>query len=103
MEFQIHGRGLDLDDSVKEYTRAKIDKLLRIFDGVIHAQVIYSAEQTRYSAELLLSIPGAKLTSSAGGVDCLAAFDLVLDKAERQLKKHKGRLRERRRRGERRR
>ena len=102
MDLHIRGHGLDLDDSVKDYTRSKIDRLVRIFDGLMRARVIYSVEQTTYSSELVLSIPGGKLTASAEGPDCLAAFDLVLDKAERQLKRHKGRLLERRRRGDRR-
>ena len=102
MELRIHGDGLHLDESVKDYTRSKIDRLVRVFNGLMHAKATYSVQQTTYSAELILSVPGGKLTSSASGPDCLTAFDLVLDKAERQLKKHKGRLRERRRRGDRR-
>ncbi len=102
MELHIHGHGLDLDDSVKDYTRSKIDRLVRVFAGVMHAQVIYSSQQATYSAEMILSVPGGKLTSSAEAPDCLKAFDHALDKAERQLKRHKERLRERRRRRDRR-
>ena len=102
MEITITTRHCDLSPSVKAHTEEKLSRLDRYFDGIQEAQVIISKEKFRYQAEITLTVPGRpELVSTEETAEAVTSIDGAIDRLERQVKKHKGRLVDRREKAER--
>lgn len=102
MDITITARHADLSDSVKAHTDEKLSRLDRYFDGIQEAAVIVSKEKFRYQCEITLKVAGrADLVSTEETAELLSSIDGAIDRLERQVKKHKGRLVDRREKAER--
>lgn len=114
MELRITARHTRLPPDVKAYVEEKAEKLSHYFDGVSGARLILAPDFVSapgratggrtgplVCAELVVTLSGehAPLVAEAKGETFRAAVDLVLEKTERQLRRHKEKLRERRARG----
>lgn len=89
MQINISGHHLDLTDPIRSYVNEKIEKLGRHNDHITNVQVILSVDKVRQIAEATISIPGGELFANAEDKDLYAAIDLLTDKLDRQLIKHK--------------
>ena len=96
MEIQFTGRHPGITPHLKEYAEEKAQRLERYFDGTHRIEVVMSREGDQSVVELLISATGRQIVSESRAPDLYAAFDAVLDKAEKQLIRHKEKLRERR-------
>jgi len=98
LNIEITGRHVDLSDKVRDYAEEKTRRLERYNDRIQRVEVLIQAEpEDRHKVELVISIAGgAALVSRTNEPSVFAAIDLVLDKAERQLKKHKEKLKDHR-------
>ncbi|WP_097460101.1 ribosome hibernation promoting factor [Mangrovitalea sediminis] len=89
MQLNITGHHVELTSALKDYVTAKFQKLERHFDHISNAQVTLSVEKQRQEAEGILHISGAELHACAEHEDMYAAIDLLIDKLDRQILKHK--------------
>ncbi len=98
LNIEITGRHVELSDKVRGYAAEKASRLERYNDRIQRVEVVVQAEpEDRHKVELVISIAGgAALVSQSNEPSVFAAIDLVVDKAERQLKKHKEKLKDHR-------
>lgn len=89
MQLNITGHHVDLTESLKEYVTSKLQKLERHFDHISNVQVTLSVQKVRQIAEATLHISGADIHATAEQEDMYAAIDLLVDKLDRQILKHK--------------
>lgn len=89
MNLTVTGHHLDLTDSLKHYVQEKMDRLERHFDNVTSISVILSVEKVRQKAEATINVRGATLYADTEEDDMYAAIDLLTDKLDRQILKHK--------------
>jgi len=92
MQLNITGHHVDLTDAMKDYVSSKLQKLERHIDGITNVQVTLSVEKLRQTAEATLHISGADIHGTAEQEDMYAAIDLLVDKLDRQILKHKEKL-----------
>lgn len=92
MQLNITGHHMDLTDSLHNYVESKLEKLERHFDNVTNVHVILSVEKQRQKAEAKVNISGAELFADATNEDMYASIDAMVDKLDRQIKKHKEKL-----------
>ena len=94
MKIAVTGRHMDLTDVLKKYAMTKVEHLKHYFDGVVSAEVVFAPEKDRqYSAELILHAPRATiLVVHAQEKTATGAFDIALEKVERQLHRLKDKL-----------
>jgi len=92
MQLNVTGHGLDMTDSLHSYVENKFEKLERHFDNVTNVHVILSIEKQRQKAEATLHLSGAEIFADATDEDMYAAIDALVDKLDRQVKKHKEKL-----------
>jgi putative sigma-54 modulation protein len=78
MQLNISGHQLDITDGLRDYVTEKMGRLERHFDKITNVQVILEVEKLRQKAE-----------ANAEHEDMYAAIDLLTDKLDRQLIKHK--------------
>ncbi len=92
MQISITGHHLDVTDSLKSYVETKFQKLERHFDHVTDVHVILGVEKLNQKAEATVHISGAKLFAEDHQEDMYAAIDSLVDKLDRQVKKHKEKI-----------
>jgi putative sigma-54 modulation protein len=85
-----------LSDAAKDYARDKAGKLNRFYDRLEGVEVIIGHESRRFNVEMVAKTDHSEtFVASEAHEDLYASVDLVMDKMERQLVKHKERLRNR--------
>lgn len=89
MQLNITGHHVDLTDSLKDYVSTKLQKLERHIDSISNVQVTLSILKQRQIAEATLHISGADIHATAEHEDMYASIDMLTDKLDRQILKHK--------------
>jgi putative sigma-54 modulation protein len=89
MQLNITGLNVDLTDSLKDYVSTKLQKLERHIDSISNVHVTLSVLKQRQIAESIIHISGADIHGTAEHEDMYAAIDLLVDKLDRQILKHK--------------
>ena len=94
MQLSVTGHHLDVTDSLRDYVSEKFAKLERHFDHVTNVHVILSLEKQRQKAEATVSIAGGNIFADAENEDMYAAIDALTDKLDRQIVKHKEKIKD---------
>ena len=89
MQLNISGHHVELTPALKDYVSEKFDRLERHFDQITNCQVTLAVDKLRKSAEATLRISGGEIHGKAENEDMYAAIDLLVDKLDRQILKHK--------------
>lgn len=89
MNLNITGHHIDVTPAIRDYVTEKLDRVLRHFDQVISSHVILSVQKLQQKAEITLHVKGKDIYADAIDADLYAAIDLVTDKLDRQVVKHK--------------
>ncbi len=92
MQLQLTGHHIDITEAMRNHVQEKLQKLTRHFDQVIDCQVILTVERNEKKAEATLHVNGKHLHAEATGDDMYGAIDAMVDKLDRQLIKHKEKL-----------
>ena len=90
MNLNVSGHHLEVTPAIRGYVQGKLERVKRHFDHVIDAHVILSVDKLRQKAEVTLHVPGRELHCTCEHPDLYAAIDLLADKLDRQVLKHKG-------------
>lgn len=89
MQMNISGHHVDITDPLRDYVTEKMSRLERHFDKITNVQVILEVEKLRQKAEAILHVAGGEVVANAEHTDMYAAIDMLTDKLDRQLIKHK--------------
>jgi len=92
MQITVTGHQLDVTEPLRNYVAEKIGRLERHFDHVTTGTVVLHVEKNRHKAEATIFAKGAALHAEAEDGDMYAAIDLLADKLDRQVLKHKEKL-----------
>lgn len=98
MHIIITGKGVDLTDAIESYVTKKMNSLEKFFTNIIRADVLLGKETRHHNkgeiffAEAKLEVPGTDLFCREDATSVYAALDLLRDRLERDLKKHKVKL-----------
>jgi putative sigma-54 modulation protein len=92
MKINLTGHHVELTDPLREYVNNKMDRLERHFDHVTDTHVVLSVEKLRHKAEATMYITGGKIFADAEQENMYAAIDSLVDKLDRQVKKHKEKI-----------
>ncbi len=89
MQITITGHQLEVTEALREYINNKFAKLERHFDKITSIRVTLSIEKVMQKIDATLLIAGGEIIANAEHDDMYAAIDLLADKLDRQLIKHK--------------
>lgn len=92
MQINVSGHHLDITPALRSYVASKLQRIERHFDHVITAHVVLAVEKERKKAEATVHVNRANLYADAEHNDMYAAIDRLIDKLDRQVKKHKEKL-----------
>ncbi len=94
MQINISGHHLKITTALKDYVEKKFEKLTNHFDHVLNIHVILTVEKNIHSAEASLLVSGNKIFAIAKNESMYAATDALVDKLDRQIVKHKEKLKD---------
>ena len=94
MQINLTGHHVDITEPLRDYVGEKFERLERHFDHVTDVHVILSVEKLRHTAEATVHISGGKLFADSTEEDMYAAIDGLTDKLDRQIKKHKEKMKD---------
>lgn len=92
MQINLTGNHIDLTDSMKTYVNEKFQKLERHFDKVSDTHVVLTVENNQHKAEATVNMSGNRVFADSVESDMYVAIDGLVDKLDRQVKKHKEKL-----------
>ena len=96
MNIQLTGRHIEITPAIREYTTGKFGKIKRHFDQVIDMNIILSVEKLKQKAEATIHVSGKDLFVECEDENLYAAIDMLVDKLDRQVRRHKGKQADRR-------
>ena len=92
MQVSLSGHHVEITDSMRNYVNEKIERLERHFDQALDIHIVLTVEKLRHKAEATLHVSGGNLHADDVQEDMYAAIDGLVDKLDRQGKKHKEKL-----------
>ncbi len=99
MNLLLTGNHVEVSPSLRAFVENKLERVIRHFDQIIEIEVILGVEKTtekdlRQQAEVNLRIKGNVFHADHTAEDLYAAIDGMIDKLDRQVLKHKGKIRD---------
>jgi putative sigma-54 modulation protein len=94
MNLLLSGQHVEITPSLREHVENKLDRVIRHFDQIIDIAVVLGVEQPsekerRHRAEVNLRVKGNVFHLDQRAEDLYAAIDLLVDRLDRQVLKHK--------------
>ena len=94
MQYSIRGQQIEVTAALKDYVDKKLSRLDKYFDAPQNPEgyVTLSVIRGLHTVEITIPLPGVVLRAEDRSDDMYASIDAVLDKLERQIRKHKTKL-----------
>ncbi len=92
MTMNITGHHIEVTPAIRDHVKLKLDRVIRHFDHVTSVHVILSVDKLQQKAEVTLHVKGKDIYADATDTDLYAAIDLLADKLDRQVVKHKEKI-----------
>ena len=89
MRIETHGQQIEVTPAIRDYVVTRFARLGRHFEQALDVRTLLSVERTDQRAEATVNFAGRTVHADASGVDVYAAIDLLADKLDRLLVKHK--------------
>lgn len=105
MKMIVKGRHMDITPAIHDYAEEKITRIAKVLDHqIMSAEVELQTEKNpsvknSHVAEVTMYTKGPVIRAREAATDMYAAIDLVAEKLERQLRKYKTRIVDRRTKG----
>lgn len=96
MQTSVTFKNLDPSDHIKSYVSEKLNRFDKYLYNPAEANVVLSVEKFRHIAEINIIGDRLNINGKEETEDMYSAIDMTLDKLEKQIKKNKQKVRERR-------
>ncbi|ASQ46948.1 ribosome hibernation-promoting factor, HPF/YfiA family [Legionella clemsonensis] len=96
MQISFTGHNVEVTPALRAFTVDKFNKLDRHFDKITSVHVVFDIEKLSQIAEATIQVAKGEFHARAESEDLYAAIDALIDKLDRQLIKHKEKIREHR-------
>ena len=95
MNANVSFRQMDSSPALRDYA---VNKLERVVDKYVHgrvdASIVMRVEKFRHIVNFTVNIKNLTVKGDSSSEDMYSSVDLALDKIERQLRRHKDRIRD---------
>lgn len=94
MQLSVTGHHVDITDALRDYVGTKLAKLERHFDQMTDVHCVLTVEKLEQKAEATVNLTGGIIHADATAGNMYAAIDALVDKLDRQILKHKDKLKD---------
>ena len=92
MNLNLTGHHLEITPAIRAYVISKLTRVTRHFDHVIDVNVVLGVDKLRHMVEANVHVRGKEIHAESVDADMYAAIDALADKLDRQVLKHKEKL-----------
>lgn len=92
MKYVIKAKNTTVSDAMLEKAKKKLGKFEKFFKSDAEAHITFSIEKDRFIFETTIMSKGMLIRAEESTHDMYASIDMVVDKLERQIRKHKTKL-----------
>ncbi|MGQ4276671.1 ribosome hibernation promoting factor [Pseudidiomarina sp. E22-M8] len=92
MQINLTGHHTEITNALRDYVNTKFAKLERHFDHISNVHVILNVEKLTQKAEATLHVSGGEIFAESEHEDMYAAIDGLINKLDRQVIKHKEKM-----------
>jgi putative sigma-54 modulation protein len=89
MQITFTGHHVEVTPALRELATSKLEKLTRHYDKIVSINVTFKVDKLQQVAEATVYVAKNEIHAHADSEDLYTAIDLMVDKLDRQLKKHK--------------
>jgi ribosomal subunit interface protein len=95
MQLSVTGKQLDVGDALRQHAETNLEaSVAKYFDGAIEGSVVFSREAHLFRANISVHVGhGIQINGQGEAPDPYPAFDMALEHAAKQLRRHKRKLR----------
>ncbi len=94
MEIQISGQGFDVTKPIETHINEKLKKIRKHFDHLVKVHVVLKIEKNSHIAEIAVHTSHHDFFVNAKSADMYTTVDRLIPKLDRQIIKHKEKLRD---------
>jgi putative sigma-54 modulation protein len=94
MQINLTGKNIQITDPLRTYVEGKFARINRHFDDLIDVHVVLDVAKLEQHAEATIKTRGKAIFADARESDMYAAIDALTDKLDRQVIKHKEKMRD---------
>lgn len=95
MQVSITGRHVNLTDEHRQYVQDRLERLKKFFEDIMDVHVVVDKQKHRVMAEITILVNGITMHGEDVTENFYSSIDSVVNKIERQIKKHKDRFKAR--------
>ena len=92
MQLNLTWHHVEITPALKDYLNNKLARIERHFENVTDVHCILTVEKLQHKAEAKINVRGGTVYADSVEDDMYAAIDSLIDKLDRQIKKHKEKL-----------
>jgi len=89
MRIETHGQNIEVTAALRDYVDTRMARLKRHYDQPLDIRTLLTLDKPDHRAEATVNVAGRTLHADANAIDMYAAIDLLADKLDRLLMKHK--------------
>ncbi|MET1024558.1 ribosome-associated translation inhibitor RaiA [Pseudoxanthomonas sp.] len=89
MRIETYGQSMEVTPALRDYVETKLKRLERHFDQPLECRTQLGFSKPDYVAEATINFSGRTLHADAGAETMYAAIDMLADKLDRLVLKHK--------------
>ncbi len=95
MQTKVSAKNMEVTPAIEDYAQKKVEKFLRYFDRIQQIDVIIAKGKNDYTVEIITDVEHhAPFIATMTAEDLYACIDMAVDRASRQLRDHKSRVRD---------
>lgn len=95
MHVSVTFKNLDSSDALRSYVQKKLDRFDKLLDNPAEANVVFSVEKIRHTAEINLASDKLTIYAKEESDNMYSSIDIVLDKLKIQLTKSRDKINKR--------
>jgi putative sigma-54 modulation protein len=92
MQISIVGRHVEITDAIEDYIGKRLQKLKKYFPMLMDVHIILFTQKYLQGADITIQANNITIHGEEKSKDLYASIDMVIDKLDAQLKKHKDRV-----------
>jgi len=94
MQISVSFRNCDPSDHLKEYAENRMGRLKKYLEEPIEIHLVLSIQKFRHTVDATISSNGVKIKAQEETGDLYSAIDMVQDKIEKQVKRHRDKVKD---------
>lgn len=94
MQISVTFRNVDPSDHLRRYAENRLARFKKYLEEPVEIHLVLSIQKFRHTADVTVAANGMKIKAQEETGDLYSAIDMVVDKLEKQIKRHKEKLKE---------